>query len=100
MPNHDKQGVYAFVSESGLINYIGVGNSRGTGRYTGHGLGRRFQAYSRVLGGAHAPTDPRLKQAGGIMTIGFSQEVAYLASALELYLVGRLHTQHNAHRPG
>ena len=99
LPNYDKQGVYAFACDN-EITYIGVGTSTGSGRYAGHGLGKRFQAYSKVQNGAHAPIDHRLVEAGSIFTIGFLSEHAYLANALELYLIGRLNTRHNINRPG
>lgn len=99
LPNYDKQGVYAFVKEN-FVTYIGVGTSFGGGRYAGHGLGKRFQAYSKVIDGRHTPTDPRLVDAGCMMTIGFPQDIAYLANALELFLIGRMDTVHNVNRPG
>lgn len=99
LPNHDKQGVYAFVKDD-VVTYIGVGTSYGGGRYAGHGLGNRFQAYSKVIDGAHTPTDVRLIEAGSMITIGFSKEYAYLANALELYLIGRMDTEYNVNRPG
>lgn len=99
LPNYDKQGVYAFV-KGNTATYIGVATSKGGGRYRGHGLGKRFQAYSKVENDAHQPTDPRLIDAGAMITIGFDQDHAYLANALELFLIGRLETEHNANRPG
>jgi hypothetical protein len=99
LPNYDKQGVYIFAKQD-VVTYIGVGTSTGGGRYAGHGLGNRFQAYTRVINDAHAPTDARLIDAGSMFTIGFSPEHAYLANALELYLIGRLMTEHNIMRPG
>lgn len=35
-----------------------------------------------------------------MVTIGFNIEQAYLANALELYLLGRLKTKYNSNRPG
>ena len=99
LPNHDRQGVYAFAKDN-TITYIGVGSSAGSGRYAGHGLGKRFQAYTKVINDVHTPTDPRLIDAGSLFTIGFLPEQAYLANALELYLIGRLNTEHNINRPG
>ncbi|MDI5890728.1 hypothetical protein [Halomonas rhizosphaerae] len=99
LPNHNMQGVYAFLKED-IVTYVGVGTALGGGRYAGHGLGKRFQSYTKVINGAHIPTDPRLVEAGSMVTIGFPQEYAYLANALELYLIGRMETQHNVHRPG
>mgnify|MGYP007094536849 CR=1 FL=1 len=99
MPNHNKQGVYAFV-KNGVVTYIGVGgSSNGTGRYAGHGLGKRFQSYSKVVDGRHVPTDPRLVDAGAMITIGFNPEQAYLAYALEMFLIGKVETEHNVNRP-
>ena len=99
LPNYDKQGVYAFV-KNGEVTYIGVGaSSNGTGRYAGHGLGKRFQSYSKVEGGRHVPTDSRLIDAGAMMNIGFEPELSYLAYALEMYLVGKIATEHNVNRP-
>lgn len=99
LPNYDKQGVYAFV-KNGTVTYIGVGaSSNGTGRYAGHGLGKRFQAYSKVEGGKHVPTDSRLIDAGAMITIGFNSAQAYLAYALEMFLVGKIETAHNVNRP-
>lgn len=99
LPNYDKQGVYVFTNGN-TITYIGVGASAGNGRYAGHGLGRRFKSYSNVVNGAHNPTDSRLIEAGSMFTIGFMTEQAYLATSLELYLIGRMRTKHNVNRPG
>ncbi len=99
LPNYDKQGVYAFVKNC-EVTYIGVGaSSNGTGRYAGHGLGKRFQSYTKVEDGRHVPTDPRLIDAGGMVTIGFEPGQSYLAYALEMYLVGKMETKHNVNRP-
>ena len=99
LPNYDKQGVYAFVKD-GEITYIGVGaSSNGTGLYAGHGLGKRFQSYSRVIDGKHTPTDERLIDAGSMMTIGFTPKTSYLAYALEMFLIAKIKTQHNVNRP-
>ena len=99
LPNYDKQGVYAFVTQEGEVTYVGVGTSRGSGRYRGHGLGARFQAYSQVVNDAHSPTDSRLKEADGIITIGFSIDFAYIANALELFLLSRLRPRYNYNMP-
>lgn len=100
LPSHDKQGVYAFVTAENEITYIGVATSKGSERYRGHGLGKRFQAYTRVVDDAHHPHDSRLKEAGDVITIGFSTGTAYIANALELFLLGRLNAEHNINRPG
>lgn len=99
LPNYDKQGVYAFIKND-VVTYIGVGaSSNGTGGYAGHGLGKRFQAYSKVEDGKHIPTDPRLIDAGAMITIGFEPAQAYLAYALEMFLIGKIETEHNINRP-
>lgn len=99
LPNYDKQGVYAFVKND-EITYIGVGaSSNGSGRYAGHGLGKRFQSYSKVEEGRHVPTDPRLVDAGAIITLGFNPNQAYLAYALEMFLISRMETAHNINQP-
>jgi hypothetical protein len=100
LPNYDKQGVYAFVTDDSEITYIGVGTSKGSGLYRGHGLGIRFNRYKKVINGVHTPIDNKLTEAGGMVTIGFNQDQAYLANALELYLLGRLETKYNRNRPG
>jgi len=99
LPNHNKQGVYAFVKD-GVVTYVGVATSKGSNNYRGHGLGKRFQSYSKVINDVHTPTDQRLIDAGAMITIGFDQKHAYLANALELFLIGRIDTEHNANRPG
>lgn len=99
LPNYDKQGVYAFIKNS-EVTYIGVGaSSNGTGRYAGHGLGKRFQSYSKVENDRHVPIDPRLIDSGGMVTIGFEPDHAHLAYALEMFLVGKIETEHNINRP-
>jgi len=99
LPNFDKQGVYAFV-KGRAITYIGVGaSSNGVGRYAGHGLGKRFQSYSKVENDRHVPKDSRLIDAGAMITIGFLPEHSYLAYALEMFLIGRMETEHNVNRP-
>ncbi len=98
LPNYDKQGVYAFVQDN-IVTYIGVGASKGNGRYAGHGLGKRFQAYSRVENDKHVPKDPRLVEAGGMITLGFNPTHSYLAYALEMYLIGKMNTKYNENRP-
>ena len=101
-PNYNKQGVYAFVSNEGMVTYVGVASSRGGGPYRGHGLGARIgNAYVRVVSeGVYRPNDSRLEDAGGLVTIGFEPEQAYLSNALELFLIGRFDTEHNSNRPG
>jgi hypothetical protein len=63
-------------------------------------LGARFQAYTRVINDVHTPTDDRLKEAGGMMTIGFDSEYTYLANALEFFLINRMSPKYNVSKPG
>ncbi|MBW2005003.1 MAG: hypothetical protein JRI72_10410 [Deltaproteobacteria bacterium] len=100
MPNHDKQGVYAFLTKHEVI-YIGVGASRGSGRYRGHGLGSRMQDHMKCIGpGTYEAKDKKLEEADYIVTIGFDIEQAYLAYALESFLISRLNPKHNRNAPG
>lgn len=100
IPNHDKQGCYAFV-RGNKITYIGVGTAQGSGRYRGHGIGSRFQSYMKVESeGKYSATDEKLKEADYLITIGFDSEHAYLANALELFLIGRVRPEHNKNKPG
>lgn len=95
IPNYDKQGVYAFVKGE-EITYIGVGTSRGGGIYRGNGLSARVMKYCRWLDKeTYGPIDERLKDAGALVTIGFEQEHAYLANALEIYLISKLQPKYN-----
>jgi hypothetical protein len=100
LPNYEKQGVYAFVTAENEVTYIGVGTSRGGGLYKGHGLGSRFMSYTRVINDIHTPVDDRLKEAGGMITIGFDPEDAYIANALELFLITKLEPKYNINKPG
>ena len=102
IPNYDKQGVYAFV-KGDEITYIGAGTSRGGGIYRGNGLSARVMKYCRWIDKSkdiYGAVDDRLKEAGAIVTIGFEQEHAYLANALEIYLISRLHPKYNYIKTG
>ena len=102
IPNYDKQGVYAFVKDD-EITYIGVGTSRGGGLYRGNGLSARVMKYCRWIdksNNIYGPIDARLKEAGAIVTIGFEQDHAYLANALEIYLISRLQPKYNYIKTG
>ena len=43
----------------------------------------------------YGPIDERLKKAGAIVTIDFEQDHAYIANALEIYLISRLNPKYN-----
>lgn len=96
---YDKQGVYAFVNKDGEVLYIGVGASRGSGLYKGHGIGARFHRYAKYVDGVYQIVDDRFRECR-VRTIGFEVEQGYLAYALETFLIGRLNTQFNHYRPG
>ncbi|HCW4288949.1 TPA: hypothetical protein OXM32_004136, partial [Acinetobacter baumannii] len=44
--------------------------------------------------------DPRLKDAGSIITIGFERDTAYLANALEVFLISKIQPVHNVVKVG
>lgn len=100
LPNHDKQGVYAFIKEDEVI-YVGVGTSKGSGRYRGHGLGKRFQAYSKAVGDdIYEVTALQLKDSNYMLTIGFESGQSYIANALELFLISKMDPEFNQNKPG
>ena len=96
MPNYLKAGVYAFIKNS-EITYIGVGASKGGGIYTDRGLSRRFQSYIKVdkLSKKLYIIDYRLKEADGVVTIGFDSQHAYLAYGLEAFLISKINPIYN-----
>tara|TARA_B100000378_G_C18052218_1_gene413514 strand:+ start:393 stop:599 length:207 start_codon:yes stop_codon:yes gene_type:complete len=49
---------------------------------------------------AYIAIDPRLKDAGSIITIGFERDRAYLANALEIFLISKLQPVHNVVKVG
>lgn|GEM_PF-5063084 len=57
-------------------------------------------SYTRVINDIHTPVDDRLKEAGGMITIGFDPEDAYIANALELFLITKLEPKYNINKPG
>lgn len=96
VPDHDKQGVYAFVRKDEVI-YIGAGGSRSTPNYDGHGLGRRLHGdYLKVSEGGRGITDSERPyefkdklwdEVDKIFTLGFKMEHSHLAYALETFLI-------------
>lgn len=98
IPNYNKRGVYAFV-KGDEITYIGVGASQVKNPlYANHGLSDRFKRY---VGWIDKPNnifgvkDERLKDAGAVITLGFEPDQAYLAYALEMFLISHMKPVHN-----
>ena len=75
---------------------------RGAGRYRGNGLSARVMKYCRWNEDKteYIAIDPRLKDAGSIITIGFERDRAYLANALEIFLISKLQPVHNVVKVG
>lgn len=100
LPNFDKQGCYVFATDNEVVTYVGVGVARVGGIYRGRGISNRFHAYCKYVDGVYQAVDPRLKAAGNVWTIGFEIADAYLALALEAYLIRELTPHYNQNRPG
>lgn len=100
VPNYKLGGVYALFSKESLL-YVGLGASRGGGIYTDHGLSRRLLAHVLQVAPANSGVSyvPHERwQAASVdmvATIGFPQELNYLACALEDYLISRLSPPEN-----
>jgi len=105
LPGHDKQGVYLLIGEDDEVLYIGVGASIGGGRYTGHGIGSRTNKYIRVGEGQrgksnqdrqYRPVDKWADRGlSKIITLGFTEDFAYLSYGLEAYLLRECKTRFN-----
>ena len=98
VPNYLYPGCYAIFSESGLV-YIGLGASKGSGRYPERGISRRLMGHvirsNRELGRGWSELTETWKEASSIHTIGF-KNAEYLAAALETYLIRKLEPSRNA----
>ncbi|MEJ2612048.1 MAG: hypothetical protein P8179_18740 [Candidatus Thiodiazotropha sp.] len=102
VPNHDKSGVYALIAEDKEVVYIGVGASRGGGRYKNHGLSYRLLNHvittDKNEGRGHYKAQDRWKDIKGIYTIGFPEEYSYISLALEDYLIAKLQPKININK--
>ena len=105
-PNEDRPGCYALV-EGGEVTYIGSGASQGHGIYEGCGLGHRLNGYLQYDRTQPAATlaDRRYKPKPqytftSLHTFGFPRVYGYMALALESFLLNRVPTSDNKHRPG
>jgi len=104
VPNHDKPGCYALLAGESVL-YIGVGARRGAGRYEGMGLGARLTHVWKTKGGQQSGVyEPEKKWAqhgvDAVVTTALPQDRAYLAYALEAYLIDRLRPPLNMVHPG
>lgn len=99
VPYHDKGGVYALFDASHTIVYIGLGASVGGGLYKAHGISRRLLAHvittDRTKGRGFYIPQKQWSEVAAIGALGFPTEYAYLAPALEDYLIGVLNPTRN-----
>lgn len=99
LPNHDKQGCYALFSK-GEVVYIGIGIGRGTESYENNGIGYRTKRYWQLNkeNSVSRRYSPRAEWSNvdSIRTIGFEPQDAYLAAALEIFLIQRLNPLRNS----
>lgn len=100
IPGHESKGCYALFSGDELI-YIGLGIGHSSGIYAGSGLGARLSRTWTIdkQNPAAAEAERRYKpmeqwsNVDGIHTLAFTgnlAEWAYLAAALEFYLIKTL----------
>lgn len=98
VPNYQHGGCYALFAGDELI-YIGLGASRGGGRYVAHGVSRRLMAHVIRSDKARGPFASKLlenwAETTAIWTIGFPTG-EYLAAALETYLIRELSPRRNS----
>lgn len=90
VPNHERGGCYALFSGENLV-YVGLGVSRGGGRYPESGISRRLMSHVYCSDPGKGPRWSRLRDQWShvteIRTIGFEAATVYLAPALENYLI-------------
>jgi hypothetical protein len=97
IPNHNKRGCYALFENEKLI-YIGIGIGKSYGRYIGSGIGDRLKRYwEKNKENSESEYKPRegWEKVTSIMTIGFSEDLYFLAAALEIYLIKNLKPERN-----
>lgn len=99
VPYHDRSGVYALLTASGEVVYIGLGASNGAGRYPKHGLSRRLSAHvimvDPVMGQGFYRPRPKWSDITSIATIGFPDHYSYLSAALEDFLIAEVRPRRN-----
>jgi len=100
VPYHDKGGVYALIDGDGEVVYIGLGASRGGGLYKDHGISRRLLAHviktCKEKGRGHYEPRQKWAEVWDIGAVGFPREFAYLAPALEDYLIWKVAPSRNS----
>jgi hypothetical protein len=77
--------------EGQTVVYVGLGASHGGGIYPEHGIGRRLLAHAiRPLRENRCEPRPKWSSVTEIWTLGFPDELKYVAPALEDYLIAHL----------
>jgi hypothetical protein len=91
VPFHDQPGCYALLRD-GLVVYIGSAVGVGSKRYRSFGISFRLNSYIRRDRGRRRgdgkPVYRFRRNHTGAYTIGFPPQYAYLALALEHFLIG------------
>ena len=99
VPYHDKSGVYALISRTGEVIYVGLGASRGSGQYLQHGLSRRITAHvimqDKKRGRGFYLPRPKWVEVDSIATIGMPDHLSYLSPALEDFLISEIRPEKN-----
>jgi hypothetical protein len=98
IPQGDCPGCYAFFDFNGNIIYIGVGASKGSGLYKGFGLAHRLNRYKKKVYGENTNyvlIEPWREIVKDVITIGFPDELYYLAYAFEAFLIMNLEPDRN-----
>lgn len=90
VPNHTKSGCYALFQKDKLI-YVGLGASRGSERYVEHGISRRLLAHVICRDHERGSEWHKLRHGwehiDAIHTLGFESQTAYMAAAVETFLI-------------
>jgi hypothetical protein len=99
-PSADQPGIYAFLSETGEIIYIGKASMSNT-------LGSRLSAYTKYgEKNSDGSATCQLKHSGWnpepryVVTVGLKKEFSFEAPAIEEYLIIRLSPSNNTIGPG
>lgn len=97
VPNYQFGGCYALFEDDKLV-YVGLGASRGGGRYLESGISRRMMSHVYCSNREPGKNTLKLRDAwlsvNSIYTIGLPDR-AYLATALESFLIRELSPPRN-----